>query len=321
MEMQNRGLLSVVIPAFNEELVIGISIQRINSVLRHHKINFEIIVCDDGSTDNTLNECLNLIENIPLRVIKLERNSGHMCAIKAGLEASKGDFVVTIDADLQDPPECIPDMFALMFAKSTNRSVVGISQTPDVVQAFRSDRSVDSLIKHTGARFYYYTIKKLTGIELIPHAADFRIMNRSVVDKLLLLPEVRPVYRLLIPKLGFAITSFPITRAKRFAGETKYTYRKMFALTVDSILGFTHKPLRIFSYIGLIASMVLLMMSVLTFVAAIFGTTVPGWASIALLILSANAFIFAGIGLLGEYIGRIYELLLKHPNANWREVT
>jgi hypothetical protein len=145
-------------------------------------------------------------------------------------------------------------------------------------------------------------------------------MTRSVVDKLLSLPEGRPVYRLLIPKLGFTIRSFPITRAERFAGETKYTYRKMFALAIDSVLSFTHKPLRFFAYLGLISSIVLLFLSFLTFAAAMFGTTVPGWASIALLILSANAFVFAGIGLLGEYIGRIYELMLKHPTMNWREI-
>jgi glycosyltransferase involved in cell wall biosynthesis len=320
MEIHSKRLLSVVVPAFNEESVISISIKRINSILRKNDINFEIIVCDDGSTDRTLYECLSLPSDIPLRIIKLGRNSGHMSAIKAGLEASKGDFVVTIDADLQDPPEYIPDMFALMFTDLANENVEKLFRTPDVVQAFRSDRSVDTFAKRTGARLYYYLIKKLTGIELIPHAADFRIMTRNVVDKLLSLPEGRPVYRLLIPKLGFTIRSFPITRAERFAGETKYTYRKMFALAIDSVLSFTHKPLRIFAYLGITSSIVLLVLSVLTFVAALFGTTVPGWASIALLILSANAFIFAGIGLLGEYIGRIYELLLKHPTTNWHEI-
>lgn len=177
MEMVSKKRLSVVVPAFNEEAVIGVSILRINSILFENEIDFEIIVCDDGSTDQTLNECLSLPKHIPLRIIKLERNSGHMSAIKAGLEASKGEFVVTIDADLQDPPEYIPAMFALMFQDFTNGKVEKFSRTPDVVQAFRSDRSVDTFAKRSGARLYYYFIKKLTGIELIPHAADFRIMT------------------------------------------------------------------------------------------------------------------------------------------------
>jgi dolichol-phosphate mannosyltransferase len=192
---------------------------------------------------------------------------------------------------------------------------------PDVVQAFRSDRTLDTFAKRTTATLYYYFIEKLTGIALTPHAADFRIMTRNVVDKLLDLPEERPVYRLLIPKLGFSVTSFPIKRAERFAGETKYTYRKMLALAIDSVLSFTYKPLRIFSYFGFISSFILFIMSLLTFIAATFGTTVPGWASIALLILSVNAFLFAGMGLLGEYIGRIYELVQARPTVNWREVT
>jgi dolichol-phosphate mannosyltransferase len=243
-----------------------------------------------------------------------------MSAIRAGLEASKGDFVVTIDADLQDPPEYIPEMFALMSENSTENEDDFKLKVPDVVQAFRSDRSLDSFSKRTSAGLYYFLIKKLTGITLTPHAADFRIMTRRVVDILLGLPEARPVYRLLIPKLGFSIETFPIKRAERFAGETKYTLKKMFSLALDSIISFTYKPLRIFSYLGFISSFILFCLSIFTFVAANLGTTVPGWASIALLVLSANAFLFAGMGLLGEYVGRIYELVQARPMVVWREV-
>jgi glycosyltransferase involved in cell wall biosynthesis len=319
--MENdRMLLSVVVPAYNEEEVIGESINRINSTLMANDIEFEILICNDGSTDGTVEECLKLADQIPLRIIQLGMNSGHMCAIRAGLEASKGKFIVTIDADLQDPPEYIPEMLALMLNTSPENDANFSSKVPDVVQAFRADRSLDSISKRTTAAFYYYFIKKLTGIALTPHAADFRIMSRRVVDILVASPERRPIYRLLIPKLGFSIVSFPIKRAERFAGETKYTYTKMISLGLDSIVSFTYKPLRIFSYLGFISSFVFLSLSVFTFAAANLGTTIPGWASIALLILSANAFLFAGIGLLGEYIGRIYELLQARPIVVWKEI-
>jgi glycosyltransferase involved in cell wall biosynthesis len=317
---KNKGLLSVVIPAYNEEEVIAESLNRINSILVAKNIEFEILVCNDGSSDGTLLECLKFVGKIPLRIIELGTNVGHMSAIRAGLEASKGDFVVTIDADLQDPPEYIPEMFDLMFENSFIRDENDKRKVPDVVQAFRSDRSLDSFSKRISATLYYYFIEKLTGISLTPHAADFRIMTRRVVDVLIGLPEGRPVYRLLIPKLGFIIVNFPIKRAERFAGVTKYTYRKMFSLALDSIVSFTYKPLRIFSYLGFISSFVLFALSIFTFAAANLGTTVPGWASIALLILSANAFLFAGMGLLGEYVGRIYELVQARPTVLWKEV-
>jgi glycosyltransferase involved in cell wall biosynthesis len=319
--IKNSGkLLSVVIPAYNEEEVIAESLNRIHTTLIAKEIDFEIIVCNDGSTDRTLAECMKLVNVMPLRIIELGANAGHMTAIRAGLEASKGDFVVTIDADLQDPPEYIPAMFALMFENSSDNEVDFKLRVPDVIQAFRVDRSLDSFSKRTSAALYYFLIKKLTGISLTPHAADFRIMTRRVVDVLLGLPEGRPVYRLLIPKLGFLIVTFPIKRAERFAGETKYTYRKMFSLALDSIISFTYKPLRIFSYLGFISSFILFALSIFTFAAANLGTTVPGWASIALLILSANAFLFAGMGLLGEYVGRIYELVQARPLVVWKEV-
>jgi glycosyltransferase involved in cell wall biosynthesis len=315
-----KRLLSVVVPAYNEEEVITVSLNHINSILVSRNIEFEILVCNDGSSDGTLVECLKLIDQIPLRIIDLGTNVGHMSAIRAGLEASKGDYVVTIDADLQDPPEYIPEMFALMFENSFTGDENDNCKSPDVVQAFRADRSLDSFSKRISATLYYYFIKKLTGISLTPHAADFRIMTRRVVDVLTALPERRPVYRLLIPKLGFSVVNFPIKRAERFAGETKYTYRKMFSLALDSIISFTYKPLRIFSYLGFISSFVLFALSIFTFAAANLGSTVPGWASIALLILSANAFLFAGMGLLGEYVGRIYELVQARPTVLWKEV-
>lgn len=320
-KQQNQQLLSVVIPVFNELLVIEESINRIRQILKTSGIRNEILVVNDGSTDGTLEALLNLKNVGPLRIINLSRNSGHMNAIRVGLENSRGDYVVTIDADLQDPPEAIPEMYRII---SSNQEMGGISElfkTPfDVVQAYRIDRASDTFWKRKSAAAYYFAVKKITGINVIPHAADFRIMKRHVVETLTSLPEKNLVYRLLIPSLGFSVEYFPITRADRFAGKSKYTTRKMIGLAIDSIIGFTNRPLRLLAYSGFFASLALLMGSIGTLLLFLIGNTIPGWPSLVLLILSVNAFLFAGLGLVGEYVGRIYQLLQARPRTSWTEI-
>ena len=317
----HHELLSVVIPVFNEELVIAESISRIRLILEDSRIMNEIVVVNDGSTDTTLDILLRLKKGDPLRIINLSSNSGHMNAIRAGLESSKGDYVVTIDADLQDPPEAIPEMFRIISSKQEMGGGADfIQKSYDVVQAYRIDRTTDSFWKRKGASIYYTIIKKITGIEITPHAADYRIMKRHVVDKLVSLPEKNLVYRLLIPSLGFHIALFPIERNKRFAGTSKYTLSKMFSLGIDSIISFTYKPLRLVAVSGLLTAGFLFLGAIATFTISIFGSTVPGWASLALLVLSTNAFLLATLGLVGEYVGRIYELVQSRPRISWSEL-
>jgi len=309
-----RGL-SVVIPAYNEEDSIEVCIQKVTRVLAQNQISHELIVVNDGSSDKTLAVCIELKKIYNFRLIQIHNNSGHMAAITAGLEASKGKFVATMDADLQDPPEDLVRMFQMISPRSKKEKC-----EIDVVQAFRIDRSSDSFFKKNTASAYYKVIEKIIGIPIIHHAADFRVMTRDVVEVLLSLPERNRIYRLLIPKLGFEVVPFPITRAKRYAGKTKYSFRKMLKLSIDSIFAFSYKPLRVFSYLGFASSAFFLFASFLTLMISLFYVTVPGWPSIALLILSANSFLFAGLGLLGEYVGRTYELLQARPIVNWREV-
>jgi len=314
--------LSVVIPAFNEELVITECITRIRNVLSATDIKYEILVVNDGSTDDTLGIIKGLKLSDGIRVINLTTNVGHMNALRAGLEASSGDYVVTIDADLQDPPEAIPEMFNIICttgAAAEEKSNLN-EVTWDVVQAFRVDRSKDTFWKRKTATGYYKVIKKITGISLVPHAADFRIMKRHVVEKLVSLPEKNLIYRLLIPSLGFRIVAFPIERGSRFAGTTKYTNLKMLSLAIDSVIGFTHRPLRLLAYAGISASVILFIGSIVTLLIYIFGNTLPGWPSLVLLILSFNAFLFAGLGLVGEYVGRIYQLVQNRPRIPWNEI-
>ena len=318
--LKDEGLLSVVIPAFNEELVIEASIKKIRHVLEASRIKHEILVVNDGSTDATLDILVEIRNMTPLRIINLANNAGHMSAIRAGLEGSKGDYIVTIDADLQDPPEAIPEMFRIISSKREMGGTDLFLKSYDVVQAYRIDRATDTLWKRKSAALYYSLVKKITGINVIPHAADFRIMKKHVVKTLISLPEKNLVYRLLIPSLGYKVEYFPITRGDRFAGKSKYTNRKMISLAVDSVIGFTNRPLRFLAYFGFLASVVLFFASIGTLLLFTFGNTLPGWPSLVLLILSFNAFLFAGLGLVGEYIGRIYQLIQARPTTSWTEI-
>lgn len=312
-------LLSVVIPAFNEEAVIETSLNRLRKVLLSSQINHEIIVVNDGSTDHTLAILLRIQKAGSLRIVNLSNNAGHMNAIRSGLEASVGSYVATIDADLQDPPEAIPEMLKLI-SSSQDKLYNSSKNEIDVIQAIRLDRDSDTLWKRNSAALYYYFVRKITGISLVPHAADFRIMRRDVVDCLISLPEKNLVYRLLIPSLGFQVAYFPVVREKRFAGKSKYTKAKMISLAVDSVISFTNRPLRILAFVGFLASGILLLGSIITLLLYFHGNTIPGWPSLALLILSFNALLFAGLGLVGEYIGRIYQLVQGRPKTFWHEI-
>jgi len=312
-----HNLLSVVIPAFNEEESIEKCVHDVSRLCEKENINFEIIIVNDGSTDKTLDLCILMKSKYELRIVNLEANSGHMAAITAGLEASRGKFVATMDADLQDPPECLIGMFKTIVQSQNKKELV---RRIDVVQGFRVDRSSDTMFKRISASLYYKIIGKTTGIKMIPHAADFRIMTRECVDSLMKLPERNRIYRLLIPHLGFSVEPYPIVRAERFGGQTKYPLRKMVELSLDSLFAFSYKPLRMFSYLGLIFSLIFLLGSIAALVASLIVLTVPGWTSLVLLILSANSLLFAGLGLLGEYVGRIYQVVQARPIANWREV-
>jgi dolichol-phosphate mannosyltransferase len=315
-DLRNKDFLSVVIPVFNEEESIEKCINEVRSVLQLAEIKFEIVVVNDGSTDKTLEICQRLKKIHQFRLINIAKNAGHMAAITAGLEASRGNLIATMDADLQDPTIDLVEMYRLI---STNLNFHA-GERADVVQSFRKDRSTDSHFKRVTASIYYHLIERIIGFQIIHHAADFRIMTREVVDTLLKLPERNRIYRLLIPKLGFNIIPYPIVRGQRYAGETKYSLRKMIKLSVDSIFAFSYKPLRLLSYLGFFSSFSFLIASIVTLMISILYTTVPGWPSVALLILSANSFLFAGLGLLGEYVGRIYELLQARTIVNWQEI-
>jgi len=235
-------------------------------------------------------------------LVKLRRNSGHQAALTAGLQRAVGDWVVSIDADLQDPPETIAEM--LRTARDEGL---------DVVYGIRSDRSTDTVFKRHTAGAYYRLMRKMIGGDVPAQAGDFRLLSREVVDVLKVLPERTPVYRLLVPSLGFSSGTVSYVREKRAAGETKYPLRKMVALAWDSAANFSAAPLRIATWLGAFAFVVCLVLMVFGVVVWANGTVIPGWTSLFLAVLLLSAVQLICLGLLGEYVARIYKTVQNRP--------
>lgn len=297
-------LLSVVIPMYNEEAALRLLVERLRPVLDGLAEPYEVVAVNDGSTDATVVLLAELRQQWPqLRVIGLRRNAGHQAALAAGLHRAVGSYVVSIDADLQDPPEKIPEMLAL--AQQENL---------DVVYGVRIDRTTDSLFKRTTAGAYYMIMRRVIGSWVPRHAGDFRLLSRRAVNALIALPEHRPVYRLLVPSLGFASGAVSYVREERAAGSTKYPIRKMVRLAFDSIANFSAAPLRLATWLGLISFALCLLMFLFGIGAYLAGTTVPGWTSLFVAVLFLGSVQLICVGLVGEYIGRIYAALQGRPS-------
>jgi glycosyltransferase involved in cell wall biosynthesis len=296
-------LLSVVIPMYNEEAALALLVDRLRPVLDGLAAPYEVVAVDDGSTDDTARLLGELRHGWPqLRVIRLRRNAGHQAALTAGLHHAHGSYVVSIDADLQDPPEKIVDMVAL--AQRENL---------DVVYGVRVDRTSDTFFKRTTAAAYYLIMRRTIGSWVPRHAGDFRLLSRAAVDALIALPEQRPVYRLLVPSLGFPSGVVTYVRAERAAGATKYPLRKMVRLAFDSIANFSAAPLRVATWLGLLSFAACLLMFVFGVGAYLSGSTVPGWTSLFVAVTFLGAVQLICVGLLGEYIGRIYAAVQGRP--------
>lgn len=305
--------LSVIVPVFNESESILATHEVLSQVLSKMPVHWEIIYINDGSNDQSLQILKSLISP-NTRLISLKRNKGHMTALSVGMKESRGRYVITIDADLQDPPSYIPEMYSKAVTRVENLDL------PDVVQAVRIDRSADSFFKKKTASLYYKWIRAITGVAITPHSADFRLMSREAVDIINNLHERNKVLRLLIPELGFRIVNIEIVRAKREFGKTKYNFMRMFNLTIQSVISFTTKPLQILAFFGTLVSLVFLFLSFGCALLWYFSNTIPGWTSLVLLILSTNAALFASIGILGEYIGRIFVQVQNRPEAVYSEI-
>jgi len=296
-------ILSVVVPMYNEEEVLPVLVERLRPVLDGIGEEYEVLAVDDGSTDNTAAQLLGIRRIWPqLRIVRLRRNSGHQSALTAGLHRAFGEYVVSLDADLQDPPEKIPEMLQLARMEGL-----------DIVYGVRNDRGSDTAFKRRSAAAYYWLMRRLAGADIPTHAGDFRLLSRATVDVLRQLPEHEPVYRLLVPWIGFPSAEVGYQRGERAAGRTKYPLRKMVRLGVDSVTNFSAAPLRIATWLGLISFFFCLLMLGYVVVAFALGYTVQGWASVLACVLFLGAVQLLCLGLLGEYIGRLYATAQGRP--------
>jgi polyisoprenyl-phosphate glycosyltransferase len=301
--MREHTTLSVVVPVYNEEKVLPLLVDRLRPVLDKTGEAYEVVAVDDGSTDATPAVLAGLRLSWPeLRVIRLGRNSGHQAALRAGLFQSRGAYVVSIDADLQDPPETIPEMLQLARTEGL-----------DIVYGVRADRSTDTVFKRWTAAGYYHLIRRLVG-RRVPHdAGDFRLLSRTTIDALRGMPGHAQVLRLVIPWLGLPNGEVRYARAERAAGRTKYPLGKMLALALDSVTSFSAAPLRIATVFGGIGVAVCALLVIAALVAHLAGNTVSGWTSLYIAVLFLGAVQLLCLGLLGEYVARIYTAVQGRP--------
>ena len=298
--------LSIIIPCYNEEEVLPLILKRLNTLSsdwtsRDDFTEIEFIFVDDGSQDRTYDLLTETSkEDKRVKVVRFSRNFGHQAALLAGYELAQGDVIVSLDADLQDPPELIGSM------------LVKIKEGFDVVYAVRKTRGSDSLFKRKTADIFYWLMKKF-GVDIVPNHADFRMVTRRALNAFLKFHENNLFIRATFPIVGFSSCVVYYDRPERLAGETKYHFLKMLEFAIDGLTSFSVVPLRICSVTGLFVSLIALIMLIWSLIANIFGLTVPGWTStvVPLYFLGGVQLLFLGV--VGEYIGKIYTEVKKRP--------
>lgn len=300
--MLSAQLLSIVIPAYNEEQNVLPLYRELIAVLKNLDHDYEIIFADDGSKDNTFEEVKKLSsQDGKVSGISLSRNFGHQVAIMAGLQQSKGDIVVMMDADLQHPPEVIPHLI--------EEQKKGF----DIVNTRRIDAKGTGAAKKTSSKFYYSILNKFSEIKIEPAAADFRLMTRKAVNAFLRFEERDRFTRGLVSWMGFRQCIIEYKASERLAGKSKYTVKKMFRFGMDGITSFSSKPLRISFYIGLIVFLIGIAYAVYAIIEHFTGSTVPGWTSMLVTVLLIGGFQLLSLGIIGEYIARIFNETKARP--------
>jgi dolichol-phosphate mannosyltransferase len=297
------ALLSLVVPVFNESAVIGPFYERTTRALSNIPgIDYELIFVDDGSQDRSYEQLTALARTDDrVRVIKLSRNFGHQIAITAGLDLAQGDCLAVIDADLQDPPEIIGDMVARW------------REGNDVVHAVRLDRDGEGRLKLLTASLFYRLLNRITRINIPVDVGDFRLMSGRAAAHLRQLREQDRFVRGLVSWIGFKQAEVSYHRDRRHAGETKYPYRKMIRFALDGITSFSTVPLKIATWIGYAASILAFMYLASVFVQKLLGYTVEGWATIMVALLFLGGTQLICLGIIGEYIGRIFNESKRRP--------
>ena len=302
--------LSIVIPVYNEAENLAYLFERLLTVLDRLGQSYEVICVNDGSRDQTLNQLVLYHQQNPhIKVIDLSRNFGKEIALTAGIDYAQGRAVIPIDADLQDPPELIVDLVAKW------------QDGFDIVYATRRSRSGETWLKQLTAKAFYRTLGKMTQIEIPANTGDFRLMDRRVIEALKKLPERTRFMKGLFAWVGYRQTAIFFDREPRFQGQTKWNYWKLWNFALDGIFSFSLVPLKVWSYLGLGISLIsLLYASYLVVRTLILGIDVPGYASLMVAILFLGGIQLISLGVMGEYLGRVYEEVKARPLYLVREI-
>ena len=303
----NQIDLSVVVPIYNEEDGILHFAEELRRNLDLLNLNYEVLFINDGSSDQTQDK-IDSIDWKQLSSFEFQYNAGHMRALEAGFELAKGEMIITLDSDLQHPPKYIQEFIRIKK-----------DQNVDVVYGVRDSRSEDKLIKRISAKFYYFIMKKLSGINIRENAADFRLISKNVNEVIKKIPDENKIYRLLIPSLKFKEAQLIYRADKRELGKTKYSFKKMSLLALSSVLSFSTRPLRWAIWLGLISVIISLIWITYVIIAQISGWVIQGWTS-----LIAAVILFSGVqllllGIFGQYIGQIYISQQKHPKYLFKQ--
>ena len=299
----DRIALSIVVPVHNEASGIDAFLSRLHASIAELALNYEIIFIDDGSEDGTLEKLVGFrAADQRIKVLSLSRNFGKDVAISAGLEFARADAVIPIDADLQDPPELIPEMIAKW------------RDGYEVVYAARSSREGDSFFRRKIAQAFYWTINRVSEVPIPPDVGDFRLLDRAVVDAIIRLPEHSRFMKGLFAWVGFKQTAVYFERGGRASGESKWNSRQLWKFALDGLISFSSAPLRIWSYLGMVISLFALgYAGFLIWYKLVLGIDVPGYPSLMVVVLFFSGVQLVTLGIIGEYLSRVYNEVKGRP--------
>jgi dolichol-phosphate mannosyltransferase len=287
--------LSVVVPCYNEEDVLAELRRRLVAVCESLGVPFEIVLVDDGSSDRTRGMIEGFVtEDARFVGVFLSRNHGQQLALTAGLSGARGARILILDADLQDPPELLPQMMALL------------DQGHDVVYGQRRRREGETAFKRTTSKMFYRMINRMIEVKIPNDTGDFRLMSRRVLDQVLAMPEQHRFVRGMISWVGFSQVPLLYDRDERFAGSTKWALRSLMGLTVDALTSFSIVPLRLATWLGLITAMLIVPLMIYILVSWLSGVAIEGWVSLAAIVTIFGSTQLIVVGIIGEYVGRMY---------------
>jgi len=306
----NKPEFSVVVPCYNEQEVITETYNRLTKVMTGMGEPYELLFINDGSKDNTAQIIADICgKDHSVKLINFARNFGHMSAISAGMEHAAGEAVFIIDADLQDPPELFPEMAAKW------------REGYHVAYGKRTKRKGESFFKRITAKIFYRFMRSMTTVDLPSDTGEFRLIDRKVCDAVNKMPEKNRYIRGLVSWVGFNQIAVPYVREERFAGVTKYPLRKMMSFAMDAVTSFSYKPLKLATMIGFIISFLSFLYILFAIYLRIFtDLTITGWASTIAAILLTQGIVLMILGLMGEYIGRIYSEIQNRPSYIIQEI-